>query len=73
MEVAKDFTQTEIDRSARHRRLAEPEILHEAKEEIKKEEIFEKNASSDEEIDQEEIIRRRLEIKKKALQRQEVL
>jgi hypothetical protein len=72
MEVAKDFTQTEIDRSARHRRLAEPEILHEAKE-IKKEEIFEKNASSDEEIDQEEIIRRRLEIKKKALQRQEVL
>jgi hypothetical protein len=77
MEVEKDLSKSEIDRSARHRRVAEPEIIHEIEEneEIKKELVVPKAVDnlSDEEINEEQIMRRRLELKKKALQRQEVI
>jgi hypothetical protein len=74
MEVEKESSQIEIDRLARLRRVAEPEILHEEEEEIKLEPVFPKSleSSSDEEINEDEIMQRRLELKKKALQRQEV-
>ncbi len=76
MEAEKDSSQNDRERTARHRRVVEPEILHEEEEEEAKPSTSAENQaageSDDEEIDEDERMRRRLELKKRALQRQEV-
>jgi hypothetical protein len=73
-----DIGQATQERTARHRQIAEPVILaeEESAEEMEVEDKIqeekEESEEEEDEIDEEERAARRLELKKKALQRQEV-
>ena len=75
LDSEKDLDKSTVrDRSARHRQIAEPVILMEEENEAEEPVTNEAKEESEEEdeIDEAEREARRLELKKKALQRQEV-